>query len=183
MGCHFLCQGIFSTQGWNLYHLLLRHGRQIPYYWAPGILCQSPSKSPPFGALPCAQEVKHCRQHGRFPCELTLAAPEIRAGKEEVRVFLSRSFPSSQEPGSRRACSCHPSDPGLPGTCMQPGSARSPLPWAQQQPRRPPAARPWMRSVLAWPVHPALPARSGHSHKISSSKPSKGKVGLCQDRN
>ena len=33
MGCHFLHQGIFPTQGLNL-HLLL--GRQILYHWATG---------------------------------------------------------------------------------------------------------------------------------------------------
>ena len=31
MGCHFLLQGIFPTQGWNL---SLPHCRQIPYCWA-----------------------------------------------------------------------------------------------------------------------------------------------------
>ena len=31
VGCHFLLQGIFTTQGWNP-HLLL--GRQILYHWA-----------------------------------------------------------------------------------------------------------------------------------------------------
>ena len=33
MGCHFLFQGIFPTQGWNT-HLLLLHCGQILYHWA-----------------------------------------------------------------------------------------------------------------------------------------------------
>ena len=31
MGCHFLLQGIFPTQGWNPYFLCLLHDRQILY--------------------------------------------------------------------------------------------------------------------------------------------------------
>ena len=31
MGCHFLLQGIFPTQGWNPYFLCLLRGRQILY--------------------------------------------------------------------------------------------------------------------------------------------------------
>ena len=31
VGCHFLCRGIFPTQGWNPY---LQHCRQIYYSWA-----------------------------------------------------------------------------------------------------------------------------------------------------
>ena len=96
---------------------------KFPTIVPPGIFCQSPSNSPPFGTLPCIQEVKPYRQHGQFPCELTLAAPEIRVGKEEVRVFLSRSFPSSWEPDSCSACSRRPIDTGLLGVRMQLGSA------------------------------------------------------------
>ena len=34
MGCHFLLQGIFPTQGSNLHPLHLLHCRRIPYCWA-----------------------------------------------------------------------------------------------------------------------------------------------------
>ena len=34
VACHALLQGIFPTQGWNLYLLQLRHGRWILYCWA-----------------------------------------------------------------------------------------------------------------------------------------------------
>ena len=180
MGCHFLLQGIVSTQGSNLYHLLLLHGRQFPTIVPPGILCQSPSNSP-FSTLPCTQEVKPCRQHSQFPCELTLAAPEIKVGKEEVRVFLSRSFPSSWEPDSRSACSHRPIDTGLLGARMQLGSAAVFSTLVPTTATASPAAGAWVLSVLACPLHPVLTAISGHSHKISSSEPSKGKVDLCQD--
>ena len=36
MGCHFLLQGIFSTQELNLCLLCLLHCRQILYHWATG---------------------------------------------------------------------------------------------------------------------------------------------------
>ena len=36
VGCHFLLQGIFATQGSKLYLLWLLHCRLILYYWATG---------------------------------------------------------------------------------------------------------------------------------------------------
>ena len=36
VGCHFLFQGIFPTQGWNLRVLYLLHCRRILYHWATG---------------------------------------------------------------------------------------------------------------------------------------------------
>ena len=155
---------------------------RLPTIVPPGTLCQSPSNSPPFGALPCTQEVKPYRQHSQFPCELTLAAPEIRVRTEEVRVFPSRSFPSSWEPDSRSACSCRPVDTGLLGVCTQLGSAAVFSPLVPTTASASPAAGAWVLSVLACSLRPVLTAISGHSHKISSSEPSKGKAGLCQDR-
>ena len=34
MGCHFLLQGVFPSQGSNTHFLCLRHCRQIRYHWA-----------------------------------------------------------------------------------------------------------------------------------------------------
>ena len=39
MGCHFLLQGIFPTQGWNSGLLHLLTGRRILYHWATWEMC------------------------------------------------------------------------------------------------------------------------------------------------
>ena len=71
VGCHFLLQGIFLTQGWNPCLLHLLHCRRILYHWlshlgSPQILHQSVSQ---FSHSVMSDSLwPHESQHARPPC-------------------------------------------------------------------------------------------------------------------